>query len=132
MRVNALQNRIGADEKSADISVGAEMPASGPAGDSEFDHSRLQGGPFHAKQRCSPGRTGNDPIGFFECAQDVVSFCGLEGCHGWMPITHPRLQFKERNAQVGPLRQNHSAFDEIFQFSDIARPVITAESIHGI
>src|SRR5215470_4500818 len=91
--------------------------------DSELFHTKLESGAVEAKARGRSIRTREFPLGFFEHGDNMSSFgffkrlarrrdCG----RGTMLEI---LQWHVKNTARG---ENHGAFDEVLQFTNVTRP----------
>ena len=68
--------------------------------------------------RCGGGGRGQ------ECARDIERGCGQDGSAGEF------LKFGDGDAKFFSWREQDGAFDEIFEFADVARPGVVDQRLH--
>src|SRR5882762_3640126 len=113
------------------------------AADAEFADAGLQGGAFHAEHVGGAARAGDAPMSLAKGAKDMLalgfllssdrssgcdgerSFCDGSGGSG---ITY----FGKGNVKFLTWRENNRAFQQIFQFANIAGPGVGHQGIHGV
>ena len=58
------------------------------------------------------------------------------GCRGWSGLFGHRClhiaKLRQRHAQLFSRRQQHSAFDQVFQFANVSWPRVGNQSVHGV
>jgi predicted class III extradiol MEMO1 family dioxygenase len=64
----------------------------------------------------------------------MISFNFFKTRHDqiWSFVKAERLQFASWRSQDSVRRKDHGALDEILQFTDVSRPAISHERIHGL
>src|SRR5207245_9920213 len=92
--------------------------------DSELPHLGLEGRAFHAQPSRGPGRSTDHPMRLVESSQDVLSLGGFQSLDAVGRGAIRYCQLRQGDMQVGSSGQDDRTLDEIFELTDITRPVI--------
>src|SRR3984885_15048813 len=94
--------------------------------DSQFLHTKLEGGSLDPQAHSGTVRTREDPIRLFQDRQNMSSFDLFEGRKSihLAAIRDAGLEIGRRNMAHRTSRENHCPFNEILHFTDVSRPGI--------
>src|SRR5260370_30480917 len=109
------------------------------SGDGEPRDSKLQGGAAHAKERCGSVGAANLFGCLLKSGDDFLSFRVPKSC-SQIPVAviadwrlfSKEMPFFRRQAENRIARNDDRTFDDVLQFTYIARPHVTHQRGHGL
>src|SRR5580658_957660 len=101
---------------------------------SQLLHAEVQRGAIHSEPSCRPSWSGENPSGLFQDRANVLALDVRQSFQFFagMPHDDARLKIPTGHAQDRAARKNHSSLDHVFQFADVARPLVIGERCHGV